>query len=103
MQIHKTLGDFEGGNAFFGKYSVVNDEFLRYREIVIENKLPRSIELIHDIQKVDDEVFEYKEFPETFEGIIESQVYHYHSSVDDVFDEWYKHKYHFRIRPTKAL
>lgn len=65
----------------------------------MQNKLPRRVELIHDISKNSNGEIEYKMFEESFEGIIESHIYHYQNNVDDVFDEWYKSKYHFRIRP----
>jgi hypothetical protein len=46
------------------------------RKIVIEKKLPRRIELMHEV-RIKEEDVEYVTFSESFEGIIESQVAHY--------------------------
>ena len=50
------------------------------------------MEIVGDNQDVN-----YITFPETYEGIIQSQVYHYRGRVDDVLDYWIKDYKRFRI------
>jgi len=45
---------------------------LRIRDIVLKNALPRSIELQHDVERLDSGEIKYVKFNESIEGIIES-------------------------------
>jgi dipeptidyl-peptidase-3 len=51
MQVYKATGDVEGAKAFFGKYSEVDEKFLKIRDIVIANKKPRRLELQGNVTK----------------------------------------------------
>jgi hypothetical protein len=39
------MGDYEEGKKMFDHYSIVDEEMLKLRKIVIDNKIPRRIEL----------------------------------------------------------
>ena len=88
----------EGGTNFFQEYSKVNETFLRYRKIVIENKLPRRLELQHDVIRKPDGAFQYLSFDESFEGIIKSQLVHYRDSFEDVYYVWKENRDDFRLK-----
>lgn len=75
LHIYKSMGDFAAAEKFFNHYSEVDDEMIKVRSIVLAHKLPRRLELqpnlFHDsaANKV-----EYKDYPDTFEGVIDSYV-----------------------------
>jgi dipeptidyl-peptidase-3 len=104
MQVYKSTGDFESGKAMFEGYSAVNDEFVKFREIVLANKLPRRVELqgdfVLDYGKDGVVDVQYITWPETFEGIISSYLCHFQNDVESVLAEWNKgkgsflHKHH---------
>lgn len=44
----------------------------------------------------------YKDFPDSFEGVIESQVEHQRfSNLEEVYDQWHKDKELFRVCQAK--
>ena len=88
----------EEGTKFFTDYAKVNDTFLKYRKIVVDNKLPRRIELQHDLVLNDKEELEYVSFDESFEGVIKSQLFHHRDSFEDVYPLWREHRDHFRCK-----
>lgn len=45
LHIYKSIGDFEEAAKFFNHYSEVDDLMLKLRKIVIDNKIPRRLEL----------------------------------------------------------
>lgn len=51
----------------------MDERFVKFRDIVIRNKTPRRLLLQPNIVKTDD-ALEYKEYEETFQGIIESYM-----------------------------
>lgn len=73
LHILKSIGDYESAEKFFDKFSQVDDEMLKVREIVIANKLPRRMELQPNLLMQADKP-EYKEYEESFSGIISSYV-----------------------------
>lgn len=98
QQIYKSTADVEGGTRFFQEYSKVNETFLRYRKIVVDNKLPRRLELQHDVIRKPDGTFQYVSFDESFEGIIKSQMLHYRDSFEDVYSVWKLNKDDFKLK-----
>jgi len=101
LQIYKSLGEVEEGTKFFEGYTKVNEDFLRYRTIVLENKTPDWVELQHDFKRTDDGNVEYVKFEESFEGIIKSQVYHYRDTFEDVYAVWSLYKDHFKYKASQ--
>ena len=45
LHIYKSMGDYEAAAKFFNHYSEVDEEMLKVRQIVLDNKLPRRLEL----------------------------------------------------------
>jgi hypothetical protein len=39
------MGDFDAAKKMFDHYSVVDETMIKVRQIVLENKIPRRIEL----------------------------------------------------------
>lgn len=74
LHIWKCTGDDAPAREFFDKYSSVNDYFLKIRKIVVENQIPRRLELYHNLKLENNEVVNIETYPETIEGIIESFV-----------------------------
>jgi len=96
LQVYKTTGDAERGRKMFNEYSKVSDEIVKYREIMIENKVPRSMELQYELELKDGEKVELKKFAETFEGIIEMNISHYRGNFDDILPIWKEYQKDFR-------
>ncbi|KRX08351.1 hypothetical protein PPERSA_03345 [Pseudocohnilembus persalinus] len=98
LQIYKSTADVKEGTKFFESYTEVDEQMLKYREIAIKFKLPRKIELQHDmeIQEADSDV-KYVKFEESFKGIVDSQIYHFQGSdMEQVYNLWNKHRKLFR-------
>jgi dipeptidyl-peptidase-3 len=89
LHVYKSIGDFETGQKFFEHYSQVDETMLRVREIVMENKVPRRLEIQPNLFA--GESYTYKDYPETFEGIIESYGERF-TSHDDVWALWKEKK-----------
>jgi dipeptidyl-peptidase-3 len=86
------MGDYDEAKKFFDHYSQVDEELLRVRQIVIDNKIPRRINLQPNLQ-LDPVTGEpvYTGYDETFEGVIKSSVERYSDPFqEDVFREWIK-------------
>mmetsp|Transcript_6652 Transcript_6652/g.10693 ORF Transcript_6652/g.10693 Transcript_6652/m.10693 type:complete len:190 (-) Transcript_6652:69-638(-) len=67
----KSIGDFESAKKFFDHYSEVDEEMLKVRQAVIDNRLPRRLELQPNLFLSETDV-EYKDYSDDFEGIITS-------------------------------
>lgn len=75
LHVYKSMGDFETAEKFFMGYSQPNEELLKVREIVINNKKPRRVELQPNIQLAKDNLsVEYKDYSEDLEGVVMSFV-----------------------------
>eukprot|EP01063_Lacrimia_lanifica_P006041 TRINITY_DN13631_c0_g1_i1.p1 TRINITY_DN13631_c0_g1~~TRINITY_DN13631_c0_g1_i1.p1 ORF type:complete len:775 (+),score=339.75 TRINITY_DN13631_c0_g1_i1:22-2346(+) len=73
LQIYKSLGDVERGNAMFGGYSQVPEDMLALRKVVMARKEPRKL-LIQPHMSRDDAAgtCAIQEFPEAPEGMVAS-------------------------------
>ena len=78
LHILKSIGDFEEAKKFFDHYSEVDEEMLKVRQIVIDNKIPRRINLQDNLlyNPLTGEPL-YKPYEETFEGLISSYTERY--------------------------
>ena len=86
------MGDYEAAKKMFDHYSKVDEELLKARKIVLENKVPRRINLQPNLllDFVTSEPV-YKGYEESFEGVIKSSVERYADPFqEDVFKEWIK-------------
>jgi len=101
LQIYKSTADVENGLKFFEAYTKVNETFLGYRKIVVENRLPRRLELQHDVVLKENGNIEYVSFDESFEGIIRSQLLHHRDNFESIYYHWKEYKNDFRYKPEK--
>lgn len=103
MQVYKSTGDVEAGSKMYLGYSEVDEFFLGLRDIVLKNRLPRRLELQGDLalksgpdgKPID---VEYVSWPETFEGIITSYLYHYQNDIEGVINQWKAQREAFLLR-----
>lgn len=72
------MGDYDAAKKMFDHYSEVDEELLKVRQVVIDNKIPRRIGLQPNLflNSLEDNV-EYKDYEESFEGVIKSVVERY--------------------------
>ena len=45
LQVYKSLGDFETADEMFTKFSKVTDQWLQWRDIVVDRKQPRKMKV----------------------------------------------------------
>lgn len=98
LHIYKSMGDFDAAKKMFDGYSQVDETMLRVRDLVIQNKVPRRINLQPNVILTPGKTApEYKGYEETFEGVIQSYVERYNDSfLTDVYKEWAKDGHIFR-------
>jgi len=72
LQTYKSSGASDRGKAFYDHYSKVEGIFLQIRDIVIEKKKPRRVELNNNLIRYNESMIEPNHYPECFEGIIMS-------------------------------
>jgi len=98
LQVYKSTGDVQGGTKFFNEKLEVDEKFLKYREIVMQQQAPRPIVLQHDLRKNDKGEIEYVSFEPSPEGVIESYVFHHKDTIEDVYPLWNIYKDMFRYK-----
>lgn len=63
LHVFKSMGDFEAGKELFEHYSAVDEQMIKLRQIVIDWKLPRRLELQPNLFfKEGDAEVEYKDY-----------------------------------------
>lgn len=75
LHIYKSIGDSDSATKLFNEHSEVSGDMLKIREIVVANRQPRRLEVQPNlIVNPGDRTgkVEYKSYPGTLEGIIES-------------------------------
>ena len=77
LQTYKSSGAVDRAVAFYAHYSKVEGIFLQIRDIVIEKKKPRRIELNNNLVRYNSANIESIHYPECFEGIIASYADRY--------------------------
>jgi hypothetical protein len=70
---------------------------LGYRQTVINNKLPRRVELQDEVAVRSNDV-EYVKFEESFEGVIKSHIEHHRDSFEDVYPIWREYRDYYRLK-----
>lgn len=91
LHILKSMGDYDEAKKFFDHYSEVSEEMLKVRQIVLDNKLPRRLELQPNIFEKDGSI-EYKGYDDTLEGVVQSFLERWEGAyLQDVYEEWDKH------------
>lgn len=77
LQTYKSSGAVDRATAFYNHYSKVEGIFLQIRDIVIETKKPRRVELNNNLLRYNSACIEPVVYPECFEGIIASYADRY--------------------------
>lgn len=100
LQTYKSSGAVERASKFYSHYSQVDDFFLKVRALVIEKKKPRRVEVFNNLVRSEESgAVSILQYPETFEGIIQSFADRYSASevIATVLPEWDKTKHHLRV------
>jgi dipeptidyl-peptidase III len=98
LQILKCTGDYDTAQEWFGNYMKVDEFFLKIREIAIQNKQPRRLELMPNLVLTKEGKVEYKLYEESHEGIVQASVDSMPNILDvPMFEEWLKNAEKFRI------
>ena len=92
LHIWKCTADSESAKEFYAHHSEVSEFFLRVRKITCDNEKPRRLELNHNLKLDENNNVVLVEYPETVEGIIESYVDRYGTSINQaIYDQWMKY------------
>ena len=97
IYIWKATGDVESASEFIEKYSQLDEKFLKIKKILEKNEQPKTIFLYHNLIKDEEEdTIKYKEYPETIEGIIESNLDRFGTEYNkDIYSQWVKYATNF--------
>ena len=106
LHVYKSMGDFDTAKAFFDHYSLVDEEMMRVRQIVIDNKLPRRLELQPNLKLSTEEdgaqKVKYTGYEATHAGIVQSYLERWEGAfMSDVYAEWIKDADQVRV-PKKS-
>lgn len=74
LHIYKCSADVEGGSKLFLEKSAVPEEIAKFRDAVLSRKLPRKQFVQPNIVLKENGDLEYKEYPLTTEGMIQSFI-----------------------------
>ena len=94
IHIWKCSGNYDTAKKFFEKYLQVNDQFLEVRKKIVENKIYFKYYLYPNLKKDDkSNLITIQEYPETMEGIIQSNVERYGNEFNkDIYQQWKKYE-----------
>ena len=95
IQTYKSSGAADRGTKFYNHYSEVSDFFLKIRQIVVDKKKPRRIDLNNNLVRYSDSMVEPQVYPESFEGIILSYAdrFNFNAALyKQVMSVWNEHK-----------
>ena len=100
LQTYKSTGAIERAQKFWTHHSKVEGIFLTIRDIVIETKKPRRIELNNNLIRYTETCIEPILYPERMEAIIHSYADRYPTTkdfVDQVLGVWDQHREYLRV------
>jgi len=100
LQTYKSSGAVDRAKAFYDHYSKVEGQFLQMRDIVIEKKKPRRVELNNNLVRYNSSTIEPTIYPECFEGIIASYVDRFPCNMEllkRIESEWTKTAHYLRV------
>uniref|UniRef100_A0A7E4VIE1 Dipeptidyl peptidase 3 n=1 Tax=Panagrellus redivivus TaxID=6233 RepID=A0A7E4VIE1_PANRE len=88
LQAYKSTGDAVAGTKMFNEWGTVEEEQLRWRDVVVARSQPRRI-FVQPNTVVDGDTIKLKTYPTTFEGVIQSFVErHSEESVTELLNFW---------------
>lgn len=89
LHILKCVGDYDTANEWFGNYMKVDQYFLKLRQIALDNKAPRRLELEHNLVLNTEGKVEYKMYEESHEGIVQSFIERFTDVCDiQMYEAW---------------
>ena len=102
LHVYKSIADYDTAKEFFEHYSQVDETMMRVRKIVMDNKLPRRLELQPNLVLVDGQdggsKVEYRGYDSTHEGIVQSYLERWQGAfMADVYAEWIKDAEQVRV------
>jgi len=71
LQVYKSLGDFESADEMFSKHSKVTEQWLQWRDIVIDRKQPRKMK-VQANTIIKDEKLTLVDYPSNHDGVFQS-------------------------------
>ena len=104
LHVYKSIGDFDTAKTFFDHYSTVDETMMRVRRIVIDNKLPRRLELQPNLKLESSpdggQSVKYHGYEATHAGIIQSYLERWSGIfMADVYEEWMRDADAVRVPP----
>jgi dipeptidyl-peptidase-3 len=96
MNVFKATADYKRASEMFYGYSMVDENFLELRNIIIANKKPRRLELQGNIIRNDDRSLNYVTYEDNFNGIIESFKARFPFVDEEVLEEWEEMQQYFK-------
>ena len=97
MNIWKCTGDVESATECINNYSKLDETFLKIKKIIDKNEEHNKFYLYHNlIRNEEDGTISYKEYQESIEGIVESNLDRYGTLFNkDVYNQWVKYATNF--------
>ena len=101
LQTYKSSGAADRGTAWYEHYSQVDGIFLQIRDIVINTKKPRRVELNNNLVRYNSSTIVPVHYPECFEAIPASYVDRFpvtKESLERIYREWSKNADFLRVQ-----
>ena len=97
MNIWKCIGDVESATECIRHYSEIDETFLKIKKIIDKNEEKNKFYLYHNlIRDEKDGTVSYKEYEESLEGIVESNLDRFGTQFNkDVYSQWVKYVTNF--------
>ena len=101
LQTYKSTGAIDRASKFWSHYSKVEGFFHDIRDIVIDKKKPRRLELNNNLMRYSESAIEPVLYPERFEAIIHSYADRYPCTkefCDQILGVWDEHREYLRVK-----
>ena len=96
IHIWKCTGDVESAVDCINHYSEVNEKCLKLKKYVENNKQTTRLFLFHNLIREEDGTVIFKEYEESLEGIVESNLDRFGKEYNkDVYNQWVKYATNF--------
>lgn len=96
IHIWKCTGDLENASKFINNYSEIDDRFLKIKKIIEKKNRTISLFLFHNLIMDENGTVNYKEYKDSLEGIIESNIDRFGTEYNkDIYNQWVKYATNF--------
>ena len=96
IHIWKCTGDVENASKFINSYSEIDDRFLKIKQIIAKKSRTISLFLFHNLIMDENGTVNYKEYKDSLEGIIESNIDRFGTEYNkDIYNQWVKYATNF--------